>query len=75
LKNQAAFDAEVARLPADGVGAGSWTYYFGTDNRDFGDPGTHRLQMKASVNTSEIGGLAGKTRFKFNCDDSHRYGT
>ncbi len=66
LKNQAAFESQLAAVPGTwkeepgtfgALGTGPWCYE--TDDRDYGG-GSHRVGFKGSIDKAEIGALANK---------------
>jgi hypothetical protein len=87
LKNQAAFDADVASVTTPNSwkpeptktesdvkdpGSARKVWFYSTDERSFGG-GSHRVGFKGTVNTGDIGALAGKGKiFDHKCDPSHR---
>ena len=88
LKNQAAFDADVAAVGSpnswkpeptkteDDVkdpGSARKVWFYSTDERGFGGGASHRVGFKGTVNSGDIGALASKgTTFTHDCSASHR---
>ena len=88
LKNQAAFDSDVAAVTKpnswkpeptkteDDVkdpGSARKVWFYSTDERGFAGGKSHRVGFTGTVNTADIGSLGGKsTIFAHSCTESHR---
>ena len=74
LKNYATFNNKLNSVSGKWLPEpGSFSKYYQTDNREFGQPGTYRLRSIGSIDLSRIGKYSTKTTvFTHDCTDSHQ---